>query len=892
MPDRKLPFRTQRGLRWIKLCLILILFFIVLVFSPSALASTHSSSTAANSGPSIHVSAGFDARYRDGNWIPVQVTLSNNGPDFTGTVAINIPAPYYSGQPATIYQVPVTLATGAQKQVTLYVPLLLEASGITKSLNVDLLDSNGNRVTRQTATLRSLGQNDLFIGLLSDLTTGLGPLNAVTLPDQTASLIIEPLSVATLPTTASALKNFDLLILDNFTTSTLSQEQLTALQSWVNQGGVLLLVGGPEWRNTLSPLPTSLLPVTINGTTTLPNNTLLLPVGSPGNGGVHEQNVDATIHAPLTVSTATPAPNSTTILSSGSTPLIVQENLARGQVCYLAFDPMLDPVVNWSHAPLLWRGLLFRTLGDQLLTQSPTIGPIPSGKFTLYHHDISGLVQTFLPNTFPSVSLILAILLGYVLVLGPIRFLIVRRFKRRDWNWRIVLASIIFFSLLSYSISLQQKGTSVISDTISLIQLGQTQDNSSLAHETTYIGIFVPSEGNFHIHIGDNSLVQPETDSFGQPTTPQQMTITPTQNGTDIDLKNVSIWTLHAIEAEQDRSIHGSLISHLTFQNGTLSGTITNTLPYALKDVYVLMNSSYVPLGTIGAGQTQHVSLSMTASSYGSDVTLAEQIASSRGLSGYSGQAPLDESQRHIAMLTALSGEGPYYCGGGTCYGPSYKIVTSNGIIISSSGGPPTIDNQDPLLLPNAPATLIGWADDPAATTSNITVNGDQAAGTQEVMLMAPLYVNYAGNVTLPSNLVMGQLVDVQSQGTNVQEQLPDIFTMTTGSVTFEFAIPSNPQLHISSATINESSNMNQIMQQTGPSSGPVSDINAAQAYLYNWQMRRWDAATINTSSITINNTHSYIGPNGRILVQFTNQDSSKGTIAFSTPTLQAQGRA
>lgn len=915
MPERKTVFRFRRSstdsalysrpynilystLR--PLLTLLALSLATLACTSSALAARFTTGTAAASGPSMSVTMGFDARYRDGNWVPVQVSLSNNGSDFTGAVAINVPTPYYSGsRSTTTYEMPVALATGAQKQVTLYVPLALGISGSTTNIDVNLIDSAGNLVNKQSLALRALGQGDLFIGLLSDQTGGFGSLNAISLPNQTGSLIIEPLNAGNFPTEADALKNFDLLIFDNFTSSTLSQQQLAALQGWVSQGGELLLVGGPEWRRTLSPLPTELLPIEVNNTTTLPAGTAILPVGSPGNSGTGNTS-DATLPTPVIVSTGMANTNSVTVLSANNTPLISQETVGNGQVCYVAFDPTLDPIANWPRASLLWQGLLFRTLGDAMLVRNAMAIPASTQPFDQNAQYISGLVQTFLPNTFPSVTLILVILLSYVFILGPARFFIVRRFKRRDWNWRIVLATIILFSLLSYGIALEQKGTTIVSDTISVIQLSYPHSGRSQANISTYLGVFVPNTGDYHIHINDASMVQAQSSLFGQ-TPSQNMIVVPEQNGTDVELHGVDIWTLHTISIEQEQHTQGGIISHLTLNNGILIGSVTNMLPYPLSDVYVLMGSNYTHLGTLAAGQTRQVNLPISANASNSGMLLGEEIANSYGYNSY-GNPPQNEVQRHLAMLAALSGDGPYACGGGgTCYGgPAYKVMTSNGVVINSSGGPPTVDKQDPLLLNNAPATLIGWADNPSDAINAITVNGNTPTGSQEVMIQAPLAMTYAGNVSLPSTLLTGLLINAQGQNngsnssnTGVQVALPGIYLMTTGSATFEITIPTSWQLHITSATINESSNMNQIIQQTGMANSPVSDVSAAQAYLYNWRTHQWDTASIdNNDNIIVNNPQAYISSDGRLLVQFANQDATKGTIAFSSPTLQVQGTA
>jgi uncharacterized membrane protein YhaH (DUF805 family) len=624
------------------------------------------------------------------------------------------------------------------------------------------------------------------------------------------------------------------------------------------------------------------------------------------------------------VSTAVPLSGSTVVLASNTTPLIVQSRLGQGTICYLAFDPTLEPVVSWPGTGALWKGLLLRALGDQLVVPGSSPGFGGAMRFNSYRGSIYSLLQAFLPNTFPSIMFILILLLSYILVLGPIRFLIVRQLKRRDWSWRITLITVLVFSLLSYGLALQQKGTAVLSDTASIMQLGRPGTaggaNSSV-HTTTYLGLFVPSQGNFQVHMDGNNLVQPSNNQFqyypGQ--TSQLTTITASPHGTDVNLQGVNIWTFHTVVSEQDSSVHGGIISQLTLKDGTLTGTVTNTLPYALSDVYVLINNSYTSVGPLLAEQTKQVNLAFDSSTNGSSIPLGEQIASRNGqdTGPYINASQLhNEQQRHLAMLVALSGEYlGYYCGpSGPCfqYGPAvpiYKGATlgravpivsgagaGNSVVYSSggvflSGGPPYLLNQhDPLLIPGAPATLIGWIATPTDSANGITINGNGPASLQETLVQAPLDVNFAGSVNLGSTFVPSQIVDIESQGNNIQEQLSGVYTMTTGSMTFEFTLPNITTLHATSATITEPANIAAYAQKVGLPSTVQVDANHLHAYLYNWQRGTWDSIELNQFSYSTNTVSPYIGPGGRILLQFANQDSSVGTIVFGKPSLQLQG--
>ena len=895
-------------------------FLALWLFPQHASAHIH----APQDGPTFRVNAGFDSRYRDGSWVPLQIMLNNDGPDFTGKISINVPAPY-SGQNNTnslyTYQSAVSLPSGAQKQVTLDVPFSFGAAGTTQNINVDLLDNTDQKISTQSTTLRSLGPDDIFIGVLSDQSTGFGPISQIQLPNPSASIFVEPLSAtatanatipaAIVPEKAEVLQNFNVIILDYFTSGSLSKGQIAALQSWVNQGGKLITVGGPEWRRTLSPLPADLLPVGVTGIDTLPAGTHLLPIGGPTKSGPDVKGPADTLQAPVKISTATPQPGSTVLLASGNTPLIVQSQLGQGQVYYLAFDPTLDPIAGWSNAPNLWKGLLFRSLGDKLLaTDIKTVYPTGLNQTQIVSSGMDGLLQSLFPNSFPSVWLILFLLLGYVAMLGPVRLLLVRITKRRDWSWRIVLSTIVVFSLLSYGLAIQQKGTSIISSSISVMQLNRPANDHTTAHVTTSIGVFVPSEGNFQVHVPGDTLVQPISDqfrSFSGSSAQQPATITSAATGTDVKLPGVEIWTVRSLVSTYNTQVQGDIISHLSMQNGTLMGTVSSTLPYTLSDVYVLIGNQYQPLGRLGAGETKQVSVTLNTTSAdtqasGDPTTLADQIAISNNLSApyggsYSGNpSPQTPLQRHMAMLATLSGEyDAYNCGGNNyCYAParynSGTGMTAKVVVMYSGGGPQyQLQERDPLLLAGAPATLIGWADNQTEGNNKVTINGNPAAGTQETLVQAPLDINFSGSVNLPSTLVTGQLVDVQNQGNNILLQYPGIYTMTTGSMTFEFTLPNIPKLQASSMAISEPAN---ILKGSAGQSGTQApgDVNHLNAYLYNWQTSAWDSQSFSQYTLSVANAQPYVNAQGRVLLQFANQDSLLGTTLLSRPALQLQG--
>src|SRR6266516_434393 len=195
-PDRVPPLVGAFVGSSLALALIIAFFF----FPVSASAHIGRASPAAISEPVLQVNAGFNARYRDGNWVPVQISVSNNGADLSGMLSIAAPSPFGGpGNPTSTYKESITLANGAQKQVTMYVPLNFGAPGSTQAIKINLLDDNGNVVRSQSSTLTSVGLNDVFVAVLSDQNVGFNPLYSISLPNQGGSMVVETLNASTLP---------------------------------------------------------------------------------------------------------------------------------------------------------------------------------------------------------------------------------------------------------------------------------------------------------------------------------------------------------------------------------------------------------------------------------------------------------------------------------------------------------------------------------------------------------------------------------------------------------------------------------------------------------------------------------------------------------------------
>ncbi len=846
---------------------------------------------------SLQVDMGFQATYKVNYWEPVNVSITNNGVNFTGMLTVKV----FTGSPrirnvATTspwsFEQPVRVAGKTQQKVTVYAPFYLSNLNVLGFI-ATLFDKQGKAVATQTTGLGyPVTIGDLFIGVLSDNSAGFDALNSVNLPHQADSLTLSTLNASTFPDNSAVLKNFDIIILDNFNSSSLSAAQLITLQTWINQGGILFEVGGADWQRTLGSLPANLLPMQVKNIETLPAGTNVLPADSsliatpsgtaPATG---------TIRTPISASVATvPAPDileSQTLLTAGKTPLIVQQQQGQGVICYIAFDLAQNSLVNWPGIGTLWTTLLLHVLGDRTLIATDTSASssyeIDPGQLLTQ----GGIVRMLVPGKLLEPGLILVILLCYILMLGPIRLLIVRGLKQpKQWAWHIALITILVFSLLSLSIAAYQKHELLTDNTISLIQL--TEDGSA-AHILTYHGLLTPDQGTISLQLADKSLALPlsspqlaKTPLPGpQDDPPASVTVGKSQ--TKLTLSGSQRWAFHPLLSERDTRLSGALTPHLTLHNNRVTGTITNTLATTLSDVYVLLPNYFIQVGHIGAGETQQINLPLHNAPLGGGKILADALARAGKLTtpyfSYNHTAQgLTDFEQHMALLAALSGAGmPVTACGGACN--LNTLRDQNAIFLASA---PLNDNKantsyDPLLLSGAPATLIGWADQQIDDTDAITINGIHPGGHHENFVQMPIALTVNNLSDTPTGSIMGNAVDPQNS--QAQFLLPGIYSLSSANMLFEFTLPAVEDAQGGNLSI-------KIPVQWEQLSGNMLNNSSVQTNLYNWHTGSWDVVPEQQGNVTIPDPGVYTGTNKQILLEITNPDNTAGPLIFGKPSL------
>ena len=112
---------------------------------------------------------------------------------------------------------------------------------------------------------------------------------------------------------------------------------------------------------------------------------------------------------------------------------------------------------------------------------------------------------TNLPSlALPPIGGLLVLLLGYILLVGPVNYLVLRRLDRREWAWITVPALIAVFTVGSFGIGGLLRGSDVIVHEVAIVR---GAPGTTAATVQSYLGIFSPSRSTFQVRVGGDALL-------------------------------------------------------------------------------------------------------------------------------------------------------------------------------------------------------------------------------------------------------------------------------------------------------------------------------------------------------------------------------------------------
>ena len=645
---------------------------------------------------------------RVGSWMAIAVHVENAGPSLTGELRLS-----GGTQGRTRFSVPVDQPTGSAKDWLLFA----QPPAFGRSLSIELVAGDGAKVAAADVAFLAHDASQLVVGVVAERPQGI--VAQVNLPPNTNNTLpaLVTLSPADLPDRVEGWATLDRLIWQDVDSNLLSNEQLQALRGWLAGGGELIIAGGSAGIGTLSAFPDDLLPYRPTSTIDVPARALSTLLGGvPGT-------------APDVPGLAGELDHGRALATVGDRVVAAETGYGSGSVTILGVDPASSWLAESKDVASLWRRLLpQRTGGGPLIT-----------------NDDSQLVSAV--NQLPALALpptggLLALLGGYILLIGPINYLVLKRLDRREWAWITMPVLIVVFAVAAYGYGALLRGVDVIVNEIAIVRGALDAPEGSAQ---VYLGVFSPTRGTYRLEVPGGALLSAPIsgDQFST-----DATVLDVVQGDPSQVRNLAIgvYGLRSVRADS-AAVVPRITAELRLEDGMLKGTVTNHSEHPLENVAVVLGGSAAVLDDIAAGETKDVSLRPTANLTG--MTLADRIIGQQFFG--TGRGFTDDSLRQAVRASVINQ---------LTYDPNLGFGSR-------------LDAETPVLL--------AWGRE---TVLDVQIQGQRPRRVANTLYYVPVPMTVSGQTTFEGDLVRSVVVD--SSAMNFTKD-PTWLNLGTGSATLSY---------------------------------------------------------------------------------------------------------
>lgn len=794
--------------------------------------------TPVSKNPSITLQAQptLEGYFKYGEWLPVWVYLENDGSNLNAEVRIRVTG----GYGGLTFAVPVELPTASRKRLVLYVL----PNNFSRQLDVQLVQEN-QLLASQVISIQPQVPINYLVGLLAPERGALSLINGIKLPGQERPKVLIDIPISELPERYEGLRSLDLLVINDLDTSSLTPKQINALQTWVSQGGRLVVGGGAGAQRTLSGLPESLLPFSPDRSVELDD------VSSLEDFAQSEDQSISPIRVPgpfLTVVDNTTPANA--LVTQGEVPLVHEWPLGEGYVNFVALDLSQSPFDAWSNTTTFWEKLIGPSGGypdwlppdtsnrQQLASQMP--------------YALSNLPILDLPSTKG-----LALLLGlYIVLVGPVNYLILRRQKLLHWAWVTIPMLTLIFSTAAFGLGYALHGTDIFLNKIAIINL----QPDGKARIDSYMGLFSPARSAYEIEVHNNGLLSPmgsyydPWNSFSPPADSSSRDMIFTQGDPSyVKGLNVEQWSMQSFVAEGLTTDFGLVIGDLRLEAESLVGTVRNESSMMLSDVVIILGRSFSRLGDLPANGQAQVNMDLVdLSEPNFGPTLSYMLFEAEFMNSGPEGPPREIEVRRIIIESVFDRANT-----------SFKTTTNQASYLSA--------------LLKGPV-LIGWLDE---APPEVRVSGSVPAQQTTALLILPLYYQLPveGRLELPVGTIPGYLSVAPIEGGTCGDFSSTAVYIYRGEAIFEFTLPVEAQM------VQVDNFKFALWSDSGVPEMP-------SVAMYNWQTQNWVSLEgISQGVNLIPSATQLANRDGKILVSLSTENNFQGGCYYLSMGLEGQLR-
>ncbi len=483
---------------FIRFLALLVCFLFTLSFAAaqdqgrrSAVAQTSDRNQTANVKLTAH--SLFQGYFKYGDWLPIEVNLENFGDTLDLQIEATITARINAANYRTTYRRETSLNERATKKVLLYIVPFVETTNPSRSIVYDTvitLNAGSRKLAEEKVNLQPVSPLDYLVGSITADANALNNLNNVKIGGTRYRVLNVNMPLSDIPDRQGGLRSFNALVISDINTEVLNAEQRNTLRDWVEAGGQLILSGGNGWSRVRSAFNATMLPLDVNNYTNITNlDKLVLPNGDILNSS------PLTRPAILAQGTVLKDARLISYLQEGGNllPVAAERRIGGGRVVGLGLDLAVAPLQEWSGSTQLWQDLFTYNLTPSNALYSETNPHLKNAS------EMLGLVSSVPELRLPDIMPFFGLLLAYLLLAGPVNYLVLKKLRRRELAWLTLPALTAIFTFTSLNYANSQPPGQVLISQMTVVQSGADQQTAQLF---SYAAVFSPETRNYNISPG------------------------------------------------------------------------------------------------------------------------------------------------------------------------------------------------------------------------------------------------------------------------------------------------------------------------------------------------------------------------------------------------------
>lgn len=522
--------------------------------------------------------------------VSVTVTCQEN---FSGRLVM-IPGVESYSSSAVAYCEDISLSAGEAKTVH-FTPTSIGSNG---KVYIQIQNEKGKVLYQETNEIvLESGGTKVSIGILSDDYSALSYFDGIGMmidSTQAVTSIFE-LNQNNFPEDALGLAMLQYMVIDNFDTASLSDKQYEALKTWVQDGGVLILGLGSNYQNVLHCFDDEFLTGTL---------------GTLSKKKIAWSSLQETIEDEQVQLVSMDLECIGFQLDEGEEFLIhdtesvaYSKTIGLGRVVVLGYSMGMEPMASSPHKEAIAQLIIEYARNESVNSR-------------FYGNDVdrdamySGVEVAKLADSSrrPSVILYGFILLLYVVLVGPVLYLILKAMNKREKIWVAIPIVTLVFTFVIYLSGFMYRMNKPLLSTFTIVQL---QEHART--EKIYTNLVCPKPKKYAIqfkedytgfkkNLNDYTYGLFETSSDG---VSYDYMLKKNGKGTEMILNCTEPFqqTSIAVNHNGDNNI-GTIDSDLKCYTNGFEGTVTNNTCYDLQDLVVTYEGYFCMVGDVKKGET------------------------------------------------------------------------------------------------------------------------------------------------------------------------------------------------------------------------------------------------------------------------------------------------